>query len=66
MLVPLPTADELEQHLELAAHGIVTPGGLTDARWEPVLMGVARRGVVTPADHRAAARLLAELAAEGA
>ncbi|MCS0500760.1 hypothetical protein [Protaetiibacter mangrovi] len=66
MFAPLPTADEIEHHLELAARGIVLADGLVDERWEPVLMGVARRGVVTAADHRAVARLLAALDAEAA
>jgi hypothetical protein len=63
MREPLPTAAEIEQHLELAAHG-VAPTHLADERWEPLVLAVARRGVVTAADRRAAARLLAELDAE--
>ncbi len=60
---PLPTAAELDEHLELAAHG-VAPTHLADERWEPIILDVARRGVVTAGDRRAAARLLAELEAE--
>ena len=58
----LHTPDEVEHKLELAARGVV-PAGL-DARWEPILLGVACRGVVTAADRRAAQALLAALARE--
>ena len=60
----IPDADEIVEHLELAARGIVTLAGLDDARWEPLLMGVTKRGVVTPADRRAATALRAKLAEE--
>ena len=63
MSVPLPTAAELEQQLELAARGVV-PAALADARWEPLILTLAHRGTVTAGDRRAAARLLAELEAE--
>ncbi|GMA90738.1 hypothetical protein [Homoserinibacter gongjuensis] len=63
MREPLPTAAEIEQHLELAARG-VAPAHLDDVRWESLILAVARRGVVTAGDRRAASRLLAELAAE--
>jgi|GEM_PF-2752946 len=63
MREPLPTAAEIEQHLELAARGVV-PSHLSDVRWEALILAVARRGVVTTSDRRAAARLLAELEAE--
>lgn len=51
--------DHVEEHLALAAKGVVRPG--VDERWAPILLAVARRGVVTPADRRAARRLLDEL-----
>ena len=63
MREPLPTAAEVEQHLELAALG-VAPSHLADERWEPLILAVARRGVVTTDDRRAAARLLTDLALE--
>jgi hypothetical protein len=63
MREPLPTAAEIEQHLELAALG-VAPAHLADDRWEPLILAVARRGVVTADDRRAAGRLLAELESE--
>jgi len=63
MREPLPTAAEIERHLELAARG-VAPSHLADVRWEPLILAVARRGVVTAGDRRAASRLLAELEAE--
>jgi hypothetical protein len=63
MREPQPTAAEIEPHLELAARG-VAPSYLADVRWEPLILAVARRGVVTAGDRRAATRLLAELEAE--
>ena len=63
MREPLPTAAEIEQHLELAALG-VAPAHLADERWEPLILAVARRGVVTANDRRAASHLLTELEAE--
>ncbi|QNO37524.1 hypothetical protein H4J02_00250 [Protaetiibacter sp. SSC-01] len=51
--------EHVEEHLALAAQGVVRPG--LDERWEPILLNVARRGVVTAADRRAARRLLEEL-----
>lgn len=65
MREPLPTAAEIEQHLELAARG-VAPAHLADVRWEVIILDVARRGVVTASDRRSAQRLLAELEAERA
>jgi len=65
MREPLPTSAEIEHYLELAARG-VAPTHLADPRWEPIILDVARRGVVTPADRRAVAQLLAVLQAEGA
>ncbi len=53
----IPNAHELSEHLARAADGIVTLDGLDDARWEPLLIGVTKRGVVTPADRRAAKAL---------
>ncbi len=54
--------DDVEENLILAARGVVCPE--TDANWEPILLDVVRRGVVTAADRRAARRLLEELGAE--
>ncbi|PZQ88956.1 MAG: hypothetical protein DI534_09220 [Leifsonia xyli] len=51
--------EHVEEHLALAARGVVRPG--VDERWGPILLDVARRGVVTAADRRAARRLLEEL-----
>ncbi len=56
---PLP--EHVEEHLTLAAQGVVRHD--TDERWEPILLNVVRRGVVTSADRRAARRLLEELGA---
>jgi len=61
---PIPAASEIGMHLERAAQGIVTLEGLDDARWEPLLIGVTKRGVVTPADKRAATALRKLIAAE--
>ena len=52
----------VEERLRLAAQGVVRPE--TDERWEPILLAVVRRGVVTAADRRAARRLLEELETE--
>lgn len=60
----IPDASEIGMHLERAAAGIVTLDGLDDARWEPLLIGVTKRGVVTPADKRAATALRKLLAEE--
>lgn len=60
----VPKASEIGEHLELAARGVVTLKGLDDARWEPLLIGVTQRGVVTPADKRAATALRKQLTAE--
>jgi len=60
----IPDASEIGEHLELAARGIVTLKGLDDARWEPILIGVTKRGVVTPADKRAATALRKLIAQE--
>lgn len=62
----IPRAAEIDQHLVLAAQGIVTLDGLDDDRWEPLLLGVLKRGVVTPADKRAAKALRKQLAEERA
>ncbi|MFT4028577.1 MAG: hypothetical protein QM675_01775 [Protaetiibacter sp.] len=51
--------DHVEERLALAVVGVVRPE--IDERWEPLLLDVARRGVVTAADRRAAHRLLEEL-----
>jgi len=61
---PLPDASEIAEHLDLAAQGIITLEGLDDARWEPLLIAVTKRGVVTPADRRAAKALRKQIAAE--
>jgi hypothetical protein len=53
----IPRAAEIDKHLVLAAQGIVTLDGLDDDRWEALLIGVLKRGVVTPADRRAAKAL---------
>lgn len=63
MREPLPRAAEIERSFELAARGF-TPPSLADARWEPLLRAVARRGFVTADDRRAAGLLLLELAEE--
>lgn len=60
----LPDASEIAEHLDLAARGIVTLDGLDDARWETLLIAVTKRGVVTPADKRAAKALRKLLAEE--
>jgi hypothetical protein len=50
--------EHIEEHLTLAADGVVRQG--IDERWAPILLNVARRGIVTAADRRAARRLLEE------
>lgn len=52
--------EHISEKLDLAAQGVVRHD--VDERWETILLNVARRGVVTAADRRAARRLLDELA----
>lgn len=63
MREPLPRAAEIERLFELAASGI-TSSPVADERWESLFLNVARRGVVTAEDRRAAGLLLVELAEE--
>lgn len=63
MREPLPRAAEIERLLDLAARG-ASPTPPADARWEPLLWSVARRGFVTASDRRAAGLLLLELTEE--
>ncbi|TXK18838.1 hypothetical protein [Homoserinibacter sp. GY 40078] len=64
-LTPLPDRDELDELLQLATRGIVRTD-LHDHRWDALIVGVTRRGVVTAADRRAAETLLEVIAHERA